>query len=117
MTGTTSTESGRARARLGLQLATLAAVAGVLLACSPDRTPKVPPGTPGCQETCETAWPCGGVLENDLSACISACDDEEHGTYRVCVAETACEEMYDCKRYAPGDPPVTPDTDTDTPSE
>jgi hypothetical protein len=92
-------------------------VAGVLtlLACSPDRTPKIPPGTPTCAETCDAAWPCGGVLSNDLSACQANCVDEEHGDYRICVSETACEEMYTCKVYAPGDliDDTDPDTDTD----
>ncbi len=88
--------------RFGM-LATGALTVGALLACSPDRSPDVPPGTPGCQETCETAWPCGGTLENDLQACIDNCDDETHGTYRVCVAETECEEMFECKASAPGD--------------
>jgi len=87
----------------------LAGLVVALLACSPDRTPKVPRDTPACGETCQTAWECGGVLENDLDACIAACDDEQHGSFRICVADTACEDMYNCKVYAPGGGP----SDTD----
>jgi hypothetical protein len=80
-----------------------ALVVAALLACSPDRSPDVPPGTPSCEESCEAAWPCGGTLENDLDACIANCDDENYGTYRVCVAETECDLMYECKASAPGE--------------
>ena len=92
-------------------LATGAAVVGLMLACSPDRTPKIPPGTPECAETCTIAWECGGVLENDLDGCINNCNDEDHGNYRICVADTTCEEMYECKIYAPSPGGAPVDTD------
>ena len=83
-----------------------------LIGCSPDRTPKgpdVPEGTPNCEEACNTAWPCGGVLENDLQGCLDRCDDQDENDadFRVCVFETECELMGDCKVYSPtGAPPA-----------
>ena len=96
-------------------LASLGTTIAVLLACSPDRTPDVPNGTPSCEETCDAAWVCGGVLENDLETCKSLCDEELHGEYRVCIAETACEMMYECKVFGPAD--VTPEPDPPAESE
>lgn len=91
----------------------LSLVAGgilVLLACSPDRTPKEPDGTPDCQTACNDAWECSGVLENDLDQCLALCDEEEHQDYRICVFETSCEEMPSCKVYGPSPSPAD-DTD------
>lgn len=85
----------------GLALVALGSVYASLWACSPDRTVKVPRDTPSCVESCEAAWGCGGVLENDLAACTAGCDDEAHGEYRICVTDTPCEEMYTCKIYGP----------------
>lgn len=87
------------------------AMIGLGLACSPDRTPRIPNDTPDCATTCDAAWPCGGVLENDLDFCHAACDEEEHGQYRLCIAETVCEEMYTCKVYGPAGAIGPADTD------
>lgn len=86
-----------------LTLVSASCLIGALLACSPDRSPKIPNDTPDCAATCDAAWACGGVLENDLQACIASCDEEDDGDYRLCVNETVCEEMHTCKVYAPGD--------------
>lgn len=99
-----------------MRISALALVASgflALLACSPDRSPSEPDGTPDCATACNDAWACGGVLENDLDQCIALCDEEEHQDYRICVFETACETMNDCKRYGPSDvqPVDTDDTD------
>lgn len=74
-----------------------------LLACDFDRTPPIPPGTPDCTTICEMAWPCGGVLQNDLPACIEACDDNVHQAYRGCVYRNQddCDALANCKVYAP----------------
>lgn len=90
----------------------------LLLACSPNRDGDVPVNTPTCTETCEAAWTCGGVPENDLAACQAGCDDEIHAEYRICVSETACETMFDCKVYAPFDEvPPDPEAESDSDSE
>lgn len=96
-------------------LITLALGYALLLACSPDRTPTEVLNAPGCEETCNTAWECGGVLENDLDACLTLCDeeDEEHGRYRVCIDTSACEDMADCKIYGPRSSEPPDDTDSE----
>lgn len=86
--------------RLGM----LAAVLGALFACDYDRTPPIPPGTPDCTTICEMAWPCGGVLQNDLDACVASCDGREHESYRACIYTHSCDVMPECKVYAPAIP-------------
>lgn len=61
----------------------------------------LPPGTPDCRTVCEMAWPCGGVLANDLDTCIATCNDNDDELYRACVYQTECDQMADCKLYAP----------------
>lgn len=93
-------------------LASIAVTLLLQLGCGPDRTlpgADVPEGTPSCEEACNLAWPCGGVLENDLETCVAVCDDasDNDADYRICVNETACEDMGDCKVYGPsGEPPA-----------
>lgn len=83
------------------RLAFFTAVLTTVFACDYDRTPPIPPGTPDCTTICEMAWPCGGVLQNDLDACVASCDDNEHQAYRACIYQQECEVMPDCKLYAP----------------
>ena len=54
-----------------------------------------------CESTCEAAWACGGVLENDLAGCVERCDDTQHVRYRDCIARASCEVAPECKVFGP----------------